>query len=139
MFLYRVFSSDVSVQLLLGRFLDTTLFNPTFEGLCAAVVFMYMKSKMCLLNSTVVTLVTLKHLLLRVCSFVLFKYTFMIIKVTTVQTLVISNTLVYIPDMTAKIILTSISIVTLGTLVDLLWFNTTVNFPFHSRATLVFQ
>ena len=59
-------------------------------------------------------------------------------KVTTVQTLVISHTLVYIPDVSAKFILSSISLVTLGTLVDLLWFNTTVNFPFHS-ATLVVQ
>ena len=59
-------------------------------------------------------------------------------KVPTVQTLVISYTLVYIPDMTAKHLFFSISLVTLGTLVDLLWFNNTVNFPFHS-ATLVVQ
>ena len=68
----------------------------------------------------------------------LIKSALVIGKEPTVQTLVISYTLVYIPDVTAKNLFSSISLVTLGTLVDLLWFNTTVNFPFHS-ATLVVQ
>ena len=73
------------------------------------------------------------------CSCVFIKLSLIISKVTTVHTLVFSNTLVHIPDVTAKKVLVGISLVTLRTLVDLLWFNTEVNLPFHSATLVVYQ
>eukprot|EP00116_Pleurobrachia_bachei_P005240 sb/3465502/ len=88
--------------------------------------------------STVVTLGTFELLFLGVCSFVLFKMFPLISTVTTIQTLVCSHTLVNIPDVTAKTLSISISLITLRALVDLVWFNSTTLFPFY-RPTLVVE
>ena len=96
-----------------------------------------MESKKVLSSSTVVTLGTFELLFLGVCSFVLFKMYPVISKVTTVQTLVGSNTLVYIPDVTTEKVLAAISLITLRALVDLVRFDSTILVPFYCPTLVV--
>ena len=128
---------DVLVQLLLRWFLHPALFVFTVESSVTVVVFVHMSSKIILSSSTVVTLGTFEFLFLWVCSFVSFKSLFFISKETTIQTLVVPHTLVYIPYVYANFEFISIFLITLRALVDLVWFNNTIVFPFYCRTLVI--
>ena len=134
---YWMFIPDVLVQLLLRWFLYSALFVFTLECSVTVVLSVYMGSKMTLLYSTVVTLGTFELLFLGVCSIVFFKIFPYISKVTTIHTLVVPYTLVYIPNMTSKVLFTSISLITLRALMNLVRFNGKIMFLFYCRTPVV--